>query len=872
MSIAPGTRLGPYEIVAPIGAGGMGEVYKARDTRLERNVAIKVLPAEFASNAQLRIRFDREARAISQLSHPHICALFDVGENYLVMELLEGETLADRLGRGPVPIPEAVEVGTQIADALDRAHRAGIVHRDLKPGNVMLTPSGVKLLDFGLAKTMTATAEPSDATLQKSLTAEGAVVGTLQYMAPEQLEGRETDARGDLFALGTILYEMISGRRAFEGETRTSVIAKILGAEPPELRSVQPSTPPALADLVRRCLVKHPNLRWQCAGDVRRELELLEEHEAPAREAATRSRGLVMMIVLLAVIAAAEGVWLAINRRPLPTAERVVRFNVAPPPNTLIKMSNDVGPPALSPDGKSLAFIGVDLHFNRRTVWVRDLAAVQPRRIEGTDGASFPFWSPDGKSLGFFATGKLQRVDVSGGTPEPLADITFSRGGSWAADGTIVFAPAAAGGLSRVSAHGGPVRQVTRLDEKNGEASHRWPSLLPDGRHVLVFVRGKVQNHSEDAVHVADLQTGERKLVLHSTSNATFADGSLFFVRNRTLFAQALDLKTMQLQGEPMPVAQKLQVHGSGFAMFAVSASGVICTQSDSLTSELRLVDRRGEVLATFGQPGEYSVPSMDITRRQFVTGIADPTTGALDVWHYDMDRNVARRLTFNASDDWCPMVSPDGRSVAFASNRSNFPQVYVKSIDGGEEEHQLTSAQLAGFPLSWSADGRFIAFREIGGSTQTDIDIYDLQKGTERRFMATPFAETDASFAPTGRWIAYVSDESGQAEVYVTSFPEASARWQVSSGGGTQPRWRGDEKELFYYSADGSLMAVSIDTRSGFKAAVPQRLFACELRTAREDMHEYDVSPDGQRFLINTTAGRLRSLPLTIVIGARNP
>lgn len=605
---------------------------------------------------------------------------------------------------------------------------------------------------------------------------------------------------------------------------------------------------------------------------MRRELELLEEQEAPAREAAIRSRSLVAIIILLAVVAAAEGVWLATRRGTSPPAERGVQFTVAPPPNTLIKMSNNIGPPALSPDGKSLAFVGVDLHFNRRALWVRDLASVEARRIEGSDGAAFPFWSPDGKSIGFFAAGKMKRIDVSGGTPEPLADVSFARGGTWGADGTIIFAPAPIGGLYRVSARGGAVRAVTHLDEKGGESSHRWPSLLPDGRHVLLFVRGAVNDRRQDSIQVADLQTGERKMVIAATSSAMYADGSLFFVRNRTLFAQPFDPAAVQLRGEPVPVAQKLQVHGSGFAMFAVSPSGILCTQSGSLTSELRLLDRRGAVLATFGQPGEYSVPSLDAARRQFVTGIADPTTGGLDVWHYDMDRNVARRLTFNAADDWCPVVSPDGRRVAFASNRSNFPQMYVISIDGADEERQLGSTRLARFPLSWSADGLFIAYREMSSITQTDIDIFDLQKGTERHFRASPFAETEAAFASSGRWLAYVSDESGQPEVYVTSFPEGSARWQISSGGGTQPRWRGDEKELFYYSAEGGMMAVTIDTRSGFKAAAPQRLFACELRTSRDDMHEYDVSPDGQRFLINTTAGRLRSLPLTIAIGSPNP
>ncbi len=874
MTITSGTRLGPYEIVAPIGAGGMGEVYKARDTRLDRSVAVKILPAEFAQNAHLKLRFEREAKTISRLSHPHICALYDVGENYLVMELLEGETLADRLMRGPLPIAGAVQIAIHIADALEQAHGAGIIHRDLKPGNVMLTAAGVKLLDFGLAKP-NSPAEAASATIQKPMTEEGTIVGTLQYMAPEQLEGRETDGRADIFALGAILYEMLSGHRAFEGQSRASVIARILGAEPPELTSLRRLTPPPLDRLVKRCLAKHPALRWQCAGDLRRELELLGEQEEAERP--TRSRSVIAIAILLGLVAAAEAAWLVLRRSRPSIPEQTVRFTIEPPPNSRIKLANDIGPPALSPDGKSIAFVVADLHSNQHALWIRDIGSVQARRIEATEGAAFPFWSPDGKSIGFFAGGKMKRLDLDGGTPQALADASFGRGATWGTDGKIVFAPAPFGPLYRVSARGGAVEQVTRLDEKAGETSHRWPSLLPDARHVLLLVRSSNRNQRADAVQVADLQTGERKFLMATNpafgtwgSGAAYAQGSLFFVRDRTLVAQPFDLKTLKLGGEPTPVVQKIQVHGSGFSMFAVSQSGVLCYQTGSIISTLRSVDRHGNVLATFGEPGEYITPTLDVARRQFVMSIADPTSGSLDVWHYDMERNIARRLTFNPADEWSAILSPDGKRVVFASNRTNYPQLFIKNVDGSDEERPIGTPLLAKFPVSWSADGRFIAYREIGSSTQSDINILDLKNGTERRFLASPFAETEACFASSGRWIAFVSDESGRPEVYVTTFPQGSARWQISSGGGSQPRWRADEKELYYYSAEGNIMAVSIDTRSGFKAGLPQKLFACELRTSRDDMREYDVAPDGQRFLINTTAGRQSSLPLTVAVGWR--
>ena len=759
-----------------------------------------------------------------------------------------------------------MQIALHIADALDKAHRAGVIHRDLKPGNIMLSSAGVKLLDFGLAKPNSPVGAAS-ATIQKPMTEEGAIVGTLQYMAPEQLEGGETDGRADIFALGAILYEMVSGHRAFEGQSQASVIAKILGAEPPPLTSLRRLTPPPLDRVVKRCLAKHPADRWQCAGDLRRELETIGEQEESAKPA--RSRSIVALAILLALIAAAEAAWLMLRRSRPSVPGQTVRFTIDPPPNSRIKVANDIGPPAISPDGKSVAFIASDPYLGKHALWVRDLASVAPKRIEATEGAAFPFWSPDGKSIGFFAGGKMKRVDLDGGAPQTLANASFSRGATWGTDGKILFSPNPFGPLYRISARGGSVEQATRLDEKAGETSHRWPFMLPDGRHVLLFIRSLRRS---DAIDIVDVRTGERKFLLSAASHAVYAQGSLFFVRDRTLFAQPFDLETLKLGGEPTPVAQKVQVHGSGFSMFSVSPSGALCYQTGSIISKLQAVDRHGSVLATFGDPGEYLTPTLDLPRRQFVVSEADSVTGALDVWHYDMERNIARRLTFDPADDWSPILSPDGTRVVFASNRTNYPQLYIKNVDGSDEERPLGVPRLAKFPLAWSSDGRFIAYREIGGSTGADIGILDLKSGSERRFLASPFAETDACFASSGRWIAFVSDASGRPEIYVTTFPEGSARWQISSGGGVQPRWSADEKELYYYSADGNIMAVPVDTRSGFKAGVPQKLFACDLRTSRDDMHEYDIAPDGQRFLINSTAGGQASLPLTIAMGWRQP
>ncbi len=860
MTIAAGTRLGPYEVVAPIGAGGMGEVWRGRDTRLDRSVAIKVIPREFAE------RFEREAKSISALNHPHICTLYDVGENYLVMELLEGETLADKLAKGPLPLEQVLRYGVQIADALDKAHRARIVHRDLKPGNIMITKSGAKLLDFGLAKSG---GQPPpavlDATAQKPLTAEGKIVGTFQYMAPEQLEGEEADARTDIFAFGAVLYEMATGKRAFEGKTKTSLIAAIVGGEPKPMSQIQPLTPSAFENIVRKCLSKNSDDRWQCAADLK--WELLRIQQEPETKHVARTSRLAWGVAAAAVIAAAIVAAIALRpRAPSPP----VRFSIAPPSGWTFALNYIIGPPVVSPDGRYVVFSAIDDSTGRPMLWLRDLRATEPTLLAGTDGAGFPFWSPDSASIGFFAGGYLKRLDVSGGTPQVLCRVPFGRGGTWSVESGIVYAAMVNGPLYRVSANGGTPQQLTRLDPSRKETSHRWPSFLPDGKHFLFQSRSRwTPDQIGDRIYIANVDAPKPRLLFSLSSTVYYSDpGYLVYLRDRTLVAQRFDVRALELRGEPQTLTRELVAyHPAGFGLFSCSRNGVLAFGTGSVISRLEWLDRQGHVEMAVADPGDYATPRLTTDQHHILFSSPDPATGNLDIWLHDLDRHVSRRLTSHPRDDLSGILTPDGSQLIFSSNRGGFPDLYIKPLDAPDEKLMLSSGQ-AIFAESVSPDGKVLLFRQVNPTTQNDVMALPLQGGKAAPFIASPFNDLQPIFSPTGRWVAYTSNESGRYEVYACRYPDCSSRVQISTDGGTQPQWRGDEKELFYVAPGGWITSVPIDGSSpALSPGKPVRIAQVFLRPPRDEEREYDVTRDGRRFLINHAPQEKRSLPITVVV-----
>ncbi|HET7707609.1 MAG TPA: protein kinase [Thermoanaerobaculia bacterium] len=871
MTLSAGSRLGPYEVLSPIGAGGMGQVFKARDTRLGRSVAIKVLPAEFADNPQLRLRFEREAKTISQLSHPNICALFDVGENYLVMELLEGETLAERIARGALPLEQVLRYGMQIAEALDRAHKAGIVHRDLKPGNVMLTRSGAKLLDFGLAKSApAAAAAQGNVTELKPITEEGAIVGTVQYMAPEQLEGLDADARTDIFALGQILYEMLTGRRAFIGKTRTSLVAAIMAAQPERIVNLQPLTPASLEAVIVRCLEKEPNERFQCAADLRWALARVDQERSALAAVRPQRRVAAAWLIAAVALAGAAVAILRATRLAAPPAS-VAKFTFDPPPGWIAVTELKSGPPAISPDGRSIVFVGTDALTGRRMLWLRRIDDVTPRTLEGTDDASRPFWSPDGRSVAFFAdnNGKLKRVDIAGGPAQMICSTQNGRGGAWGPNGDILFAAVPYSSLVRVDAGGGTPTPATTLDATAQETSHRWPSFLPDGKRFFYVARRDVPTGStayQDRIYVHDPDSGKSKFILEASSNIQYCDAGLVaFTRDRTLFAQKFDLGTLQVVGAPIPIVSQLQFHPSGFGMFTLSTSTLVY-QAGTIATHLELYDRATDKSVPLLEAGaEYALPRFSPDQKQIVYDVADPVTGSQDVWLFDRDRKVARRLTTNVGDDFSALLTRDGQRIYFTSNRTGAPQIYWKSIAGGEEKIVHVAPRSAEFSQSLAPDERHLLYVSLGPS-QNDVRVLSLVDGSDAPFSASEFDEIQPQFSPDGRYVALASNESGKYEIYIAPFPGGVPHTQISVDGGTQPVWRGDGREIYYVNAVGRLMSVSIDTTGRIEVGAPSAITSVTLRPSRNTMREYDVSADGKTFLLNSTGSGPRSVPFTVV------
>jgi serine/threonine protein kinase len=873
-AVAAGTRLGPYEILVPLGAGGMGEVYKARDTRLERTVAIKVLPQHLSSSSEVRQRFEREAKTISQLSHPHICALYDVnreGETeYLVMEYLEGETLSERLAKGPLPLEQMLRYGIEIADALDKAHRQGIVHRDLKPSNVMLTKSGVKLLDFGLAKVL-APAVPveglsSAPTFAKDLTQEGTILGTFQYMAPEQLEGKEADARTDIFAFGAVLYEMATGRTAFSGASRASLIGAILHTDPAPISSIQPMSPPALDRTIRRCLAKDPERRWQSARDVGLELEeVAKEGTSGAAAPSTVPRAFsglagwgVAALLLLALLGVVFGPW---ARREEPSLGRL-RFTIPPSSGAAFQ-----GMLALSPDGRALAFVatasdGHDLLFLRR------LDSLDARSLAGTEGAAYPFWSPDGKSLAFFAQGKLKRIDPAGGSPQTLCDVAGPRGGSWGSGGTIVFSADTGGQMKFVADAGGEPRSIGHLTSRSGEI-YRWPSFLPDGRHFLYFVLAGAVDAT--GVFVASLDSKETTRLASADSGAVYSPpGYLIYRSGDRLVARIFDAGRLRVRGDAIPLVEDVWWDGISTlaTAFSVSSSGVLAYQTGGLAmSRLLLYDRTGREMSAPGPPGAYLEPALSPDGRWLVVGRAEPGRPGSNIWMIDLERESIVRVSFEACRSAAtPLWSSDGRRIAYACFPSG--EVYFRDAHGVEKGKMAFKSPFFSPLDDWSRDGRYLFQEVIDWKTfHFDVGMRDLKTGAERPLLTDPFDEMGARLSPDERWLAYESDESGAHEVFVRSFPELGDRRQVSAGGGSQPRWRGDGKELFYVSPDRKLIAVDVRVGPPFDSGAPHALFQTRILPAVEARNHYDATADGQRFVVNSRRPEDASLPITVVV-----
>jgi Tol biopolymer transport system component/predicted Ser/Thr protein kinase len=873
VTLTAGFRLGPYEILSPLGAGGMGEVYRARDTRLERTVAVKVLPERLSSSPEGRQRFEREARTISQLSHPHICALYDVGSadgvEYLVMELLEGETLSQRLAKGPLPLEQALRYGIEIADALDKAHRQGIVHRDLKPANVMLTRSGVKLLDFGLAKAVASPSEKSSLTslpTQQGLTQEGTILGTFQYMAPEQLEGKEADARTDIFAFGASLYEMATGRKAFSGTSQASLISSIMTAHPPSISAAQPMSPPALDRVVRGCLTKDPEERWQSAGDIRKQLKgIAEGSEAgvPAPGIGRRGKGRERLAWIGFAAAASAALVLALllmRERPAPAAR--FETSILPPEKHGFVFRGS--PPAVSPDGRRIAFTAESPEGVIR-LWVRPFDSASAQVLPGTEGAARPFWSPDSRSLGFFAGGKLKRVEASGGPPQTVADAASGRGGTWNRDGVILFTPTGQGPVYRVSSSGGATVPVTSLGPGRGEFQHVWPTFLPDGRHFLYsgFLGENASPVESTGFFVGSLDSKEVKLLYSGRGNTAYAPSSnpsrgyLLFMRGSTLLARPFDAERLEFTGDAAPVAENVLYFGAqGSGTFSASNNGLLAYQTGAQgdPSRLQWFDRAGRAFESIGPVASYVHPRISRDGRRVVFALLDGQTAFLDLWLHDLPRSVSSRFTFEPAVNVFPVWSPDGSRIAFASNRNGRHNIFQRATSGsGEDEVLLPPAAIFRFPTDWSPDGGSIAFQTNAANTGLDLWVYSLTERKATPFLATPFQEWSPQFSPDGRWIAYTSDESGKPEIYVRPLQGSSGKWQVSSGGGSYPRWRRDGREVFYIAPDRSLVVVEVQPgSSSFESGVPKPLFRTQIRST-DGGFQYDVTADGQRFLINT-------------------
>ena len=890
MPLASGSKLGPYEIVGPLGAGGMGEVYRARDTRLERTVAIKILPANISADPLAKQRFEREAKTISGLNHPNICTLHDVGSqngvDYLVMECVEGETLAKRLEKGPLPLDQLLKIGQEIAVALDKAHRNGVVHRDLKPGNIMLTASGAKLLDFGLAKptapmvtlaTMTAAAPQ-----QPPVTQEGTIVGTFQYMSPEQIEGKELDGRSDVFSLGAVLYEMLTGKKAFEGKTQLSVASAILEKEPAPISTIKPLTPANLDHAIRKSLAKDCEERWQTARDLASELKWIGESAADSGASGVAKKswksrlGLVWAVMMLAGI----GVTIAVTyfaTRPAPEAPLMA--SVIPPPGVFVDTSGRIGPPQISPDGKRIAFIGCKSESAAASIvggktcsiWLRVLASTEAREVGDTSGAYYPFWSPDGREIAFFGDGKLKRVAADGGPVQIICDAADARGGSWGSSGIIIFAATRLSPILRVTPDGGTPVAIAALKPSSvplEEVSRRWPYFLPDGEHFLFVDAPNGSCTERNELHFASIDGKQDVSLMRTCSSATFANGNLLFWRDGNLVAQRFDPRTGVLSGVPTAIVEHASFETLfSIAEFSTSADGkLVYMAGDAPTgSQLVWYDRNGKVTGTLGEHDRY----VNVAISRDGSHVVADTTSLKESKIQVLDSRGTRTLmTLRNSDGGSPTWSPDGRQIYFTLTANGPQDIYVRWADGSGQEKEVlkfNKDQFGALHLAVSPDGKYLAYDFIDRATGADIYTLALAgEGKPQPFLHSAANETFPAFSPDGRWLAYESDASGRKEVYITPFPTGGAQYQVSTVGGERAVWRHDGKEI-YYREGLRMMAVQLNTTASPVAfSSPTALF--ELASSNLNGRYYDVAPDG-RFLTNTSPLTPKAQSFSLVV-----
>ena len=872
MALAQGDTLGPYEILEPIGAGGMGEVYRARDTRLDRVVAIKVLPEHLSGSPELRQRLEREAKAVSSLSHPNVCALFDLGHDdgvdYLVMEFIDGESMAERLAKGPIPMDEVLPLAIQIADALETAHRAGIVHRDLKPGNIMLTRDGAKLLDFGLAKSETTLGGDPDLTfsptVSQPLTAAGTIMGTYQYMAPEQLEGKEVDARTDIFSFGAVLYEMATGHRAFQGESQASLIGSIMHAQPQPASAVQPMIPPALDRIIQTSLAKDPDERLQTAHDVKLQLQWIAEGGSvagiPAPVVArrtSRERFVWAAFATAAMVAALFAVaWFM--RAPEPPAQ--TRFEVAIP-NDL----SFVGRPRISPDGRMIAFWATNPAGESR-IWIRHMDNLEATVVSGAETTSDtrPIWSPDSRHIAYFSEGKLRKISVDGGPAQTICDANGADG-TWSKNGDILFDGAISDPIRRVSAGGGVPEDVVLPNSELGHASVAWPEWLPDGRHFL-YLAGNLDG--ESFLMAAEIGSDEVKQLMPVSSRVQYVEpGFLLYIRDDTLVAHPFNASSLEPTGDPRPIADHVGAASTGHAPFTASQNGTLVFNSaGGSVHQLMWRDRAGNEVGALGDPAAYATFDIGPDPNRIVFDVFDDQTENRDLWVHDLQRGVSSRFTFHDGSDRSPLWSPDGSRIAFSSPRGTSRDIFVKNASGAGQAEVLLEDVNSLHPCDWSRDGMYMVYMAQAPETGWDIWAF-APDGSVDPFpvVVSPFIDVRPVFSPDGRWLAYQSDESGRPEIYVQRFPEAEGKWQVSTAGGTEPVWSPDGREIFYLDSGQNLVSVQVEIGESFNAGLPETLFETRLVPLIQ-RNRYAVSSDGQKFLMLTPLDSQSNPPMTVV------